>query len=158
VHGSGGNLASLPIRKFARAFLNKLALRIARDEIQLADLNAESIANLEAVIYVIGRPSWFVRQDIPETQEMASSQSADEFWVMLIANAKQALWRVCSCIGCVTSVRCGFGQETFSGRHGNGRDSPIAAVHWNARTRTCRLGEPGTGGSRSCAFDPFGME
>lgn len=78
-----------------------IAERLARGEIVPADLNEESFANLEAVIRVTGRPAWFVRNDVPQTQEAASTQRADEFWITIIAAAKKALWAVCGRTGCV---------------------------------------------------------
>ena len=78
-----------------------LAGRIVRDEIRVADLSEESVSALEAVISVVGRPAWFVRKNVPQTQEAASTQRADEFWITIIAAARKALWEVCGRTGCV---------------------------------------------------------
>ena len=79
-----------------------LAGRIVRDEIQVADLSEASVSALEAVIRVTGRPAWFVRKNVPQTEEAASANTADdEFWIVLISQASKDLRRACGRVGCI---------------------------------------------------------
>jgi hypothetical protein len=79
----------------------KIASSLIAGEINQADLTAETMANLEAVIHVTGRPAWYVRNDAPQTQETGADQVADEFWITHIVAAEAALLDVCARIGCI---------------------------------------------------------
>lgn len=78
-----------------------LAKSVRRRDLRVADLTEESVANLEAVIRVSGRPAWFVRENMPQTQETASTPTADEFWIAYITAAKKKMRDVCARVGCI---------------------------------------------------------
>jgi glutamyl endopeptidase len=78
-----------------------VARSLIAGEIDHADLNTEAMANLEAVIHVIGRPAWYVRNDAPQTQETGADQAADEFWITHIVAAQEKLLDVCAGVGCI---------------------------------------------------------
>jgi hypothetical protein len=89
----------------AEAVANKTAqegFNVARSLLDGAinhqDLTGEQMANLEAVIQVIGRPAWFVNSDAPQTE---AAGAADEFWIAHILAAHDALLDVCARVGCI---------------------------------------------------------
>jgi hypothetical protein len=84
-----------------------VAEQLGRDEISLGDLTNHALANLEAVIRVVGRPAWYVRQDVPTPEENDELSRDDEFWIVRIGNAGKALRRVCSRTGIITRAEGG---------------------------------------------------
>jgi hypothetical protein len=84
-----------------------VATQLARSEIRFDDLSASALANVEAVIRVVGRPAWCVRNDAPEPGGEHELSRDDEFWIVLIGNAGKELRRVCARVGVVTLVNDG---------------------------------------------------
>jgi glutamyl endopeptidase len=76
--------------------------QIYRGDVQLHDLDHESIANLEAVIRVVGRPAWYVRQNVPMPDPDIELNRDDDFWIVKIGTAGMKLRRTCGCAGVVT--------------------------------------------------------
>lgn len=93
-------LAEATAANIAREGFNTARALIAGD-IRQADLTAESMAHLEAVVRVTGRPAWFVRNDAPQTQETGADQIADEFWIATMSTAQNRLHDICSRVGCI---------------------------------------------------------
>jgi Trypsin-like peptidase domain len=100
--------ASRGDRAVAEVLAGKMAIdgfNVARSliagEIDHTDLHTEAMANLEAVIHVIGRPAWYVRNDAPQTEEIGADQAADEFWITQIVAAQEKLLDVCARVGCI---------------------------------------------------------
>jgi hypothetical protein len=84
-----------------------LAKQISRGEVRSDDLNAPGLANLEAVIRVVGRPAWYVRNDAPEVGNENDLSRDEEFWIVQVANAGKELRRICARVGVVTVVNDG---------------------------------------------------
>ncbi|GAA0025024.1 trypsin-like serine peptidase [Bradyrhizobium diazoefficiens] len=97
--------ASPGATELARAVANKtaregldLAASLAGGHVSHRDLNAGQLANLEAVIQVIGRPAWFVEGDAPDT---SAATAKDDFWVAYINAAQNAILDICARVGCI---------------------------------------------------------
>jgi glutamyl endopeptidase len=78
-----------------------VAQKVQRGEITLANLSERVAANLEAVIRVSGRPAWFVRGDVPQTQEAGTTPTGDEFWITYVTPQRQKIEKLCAQVGCV---------------------------------------------------------
>ncbi|WP_439397276.1 trypsin-like serine peptidase [Bradyrhizobium sp. PMVTL-01] len=97
--------ASPGATELARAVANKtaregldLAASLAGGYVSHHDLNTGQLANLEAVIQVIGRPAWFVEGDAPDTR---AATAKDDFWVAYINTAQNAILDICARVGCI---------------------------------------------------------
>jgi len=88
-------------REFARSG-HEVATQLQRDEMRLDDLDHSALTNLEAVIRVVGRPAWYVRQNIPQPQPEVAPTRDDEFWIVAIGNAGSKLRAICGRAGVVT--------------------------------------------------------
>lgn len=84
-----------------------VATKLARGEVRADDLDPPGLANLEAVIRVVGRPAWYVRDDVPGPEDELDLSRDDEFWIVQIGNAGKELRRVCARVGVVTLVNDG---------------------------------------------------
>ena len=79
------------------------AQQLILGELRLDDLTEDSVANLESVIRVIGRPAWFVCYDAPEPPERDLTRD-DECWIAKIDAAGKALRRICGQVGVVKRI------------------------------------------------------
>jgi glutamyl endopeptidase len=84
-----------------------VATQLVRGEVCADDLDPPGLANLEAVIRVVGRPAWYVRDDVPGPEDEHDLSRDDEFWIVQIGNASKELRRVCARVGVVTLVNDG---------------------------------------------------
>jgi hypothetical protein len=93
-----------------------IAEKLARDEIDVADLSDAALANLESVIRVSDRPSWYVRDDRPQIEP---TDRNSEFWIVHATAATKKMRNVCSSVGCIVkeqeSVRTPIGTGWLVG-------------------------------------------
>jgi hypothetical protein len=81
--------------------------RISRGDVQLQDLDDEAVGNLEAVIRVVGRPAWYLRQNVPMPDPGIELNRDDDLWIVKIGTAGMKLRRTCGCVGVVTLASSG---------------------------------------------------
>lgn len=91
--------------ELARALANKtthegieLAALLVAGDVRHRDLDEDRLANLEAVIQVVGRPAWFIAGDAPDT---SAATADDDFWIAHINAAQNAIFDVCARVGCI---------------------------------------------------------
>jgi len=81
---------------------HEVATQLQLGEMRLDDLDHSALANLEAVIRVVGRPAWYVRQNVPEPHEEIEPTRDDEFWIVAVGNGGSKLRAICARAGVVT--------------------------------------------------------
>jgi glutamyl endopeptidase len=106
----------------------EIAAQIRRGDAHLADLNLCTLDNLEAVIRVVGRPAWFVRQNVPGPEAEADLTRDDEFWIVKIGSAGNKLRSICSRAG-VVMLDTGGSPVPFGTAWMIGSDTIITNAH-----------------------------
>ncbi|MCK1319615.1 MULTISPECIES: serine protease [unclassified Bradyrhizobium] len=107
---------------------HEIATQIRGGDARLADLNLDALSNLEAVIRVVGRPAWYVRQNVPAPEAGADRTRDDEFWIVKIGSAGNKLRSICSRAG-VVMLDTGGSPVPFGTAWMIGSDTIITNAH-----------------------------
>jgi hypothetical protein len=91
---------AFPIARQTVSAATELIEAAAADRLQASDVRTEQLASLEAVISLIGRPAWLVRNRAADVAE-AEFRASDEFWLIHIANIRDAIGKACSRTGAI---------------------------------------------------------
>jgi S1-C subfamily serine protease len=76
-------------------------------------VSSGQLANLEAVISVIGRPAWFVRNNAPDVED--ELDVADEAWLVHIGRQLAGIKRACARVAAIFKERGGQRTEIGTG-------------------------------------------
>lgn len=87
------------------------AVKLARAELRVDDLSTEQVSGLEAVISVVNRPAWFVKDDEPDTESFESSG----LWISLATAATANMLGVCRAVGRIDKEIDGKRQSLGTG-------------------------------------------
>lgn len=87
------------------------AVRLARSELRVDDLSAKEVSGLEAVISVVNRPAWFVKDNEPDTESFESSG----LWISLATAATANMLVVCRAVGRIDKEIDGKRQSLGTG-------------------------------------------
>lgn len=86
-------------------------VKLARAELRVDDLSTEQVSGLEAVISVVNRPAWFVKDDEPDTESFESSG----LWISLATAATANMLGVCRAVGRIDKEIDGKRQSLGTG-------------------------------------------
>lgn len=87
------------------------AVRLARAELHVHDLSTAQVSGLEAVISVVDRPAWFVKDNDPDTESFESSG----LWISLATAATANMLVVCRAVGRICKEIDGKRQSLGTG-------------------------------------------
>lgn len=74
------------------------AIGLARGDRRLDDLSPAMVANVEAVISIVGRPAWHVRGRRPDT---SGATDDDAVWIGLLGPLREQIKSACGRVGCI---------------------------------------------------------
>ncbi|HEV2606336.1 MAG TPA: serine protease [Microvirga sp.] len=77
---------------------HRIALEVAEGGRRFDDLSSADLANLEAVISVVGRPSWLVQNGFPLYD---APTREDEVWITRSASVRREIREACGRVGCI---------------------------------------------------------